>query len=310
VTADDVTGTQRITGDWQVGDHDDNAQSAYLSVSTPFDDGFHLSVVPSVDWSEVANLIVDLDYVDAAHDYRQSRTLNFSETTLSALPPPQWRFLLRDPGARSYRYMTKTLRKDGSVTGTEWQTVETDAGTLVVGDAVGGVVKLSVDPADTGLGTTMRRVIVRLAYEDPANNVHDTAAFAFSGPTPQVWSVARADARANRYTYDIQYVSMTGQTVSVTGEGMFSSGNDFFFVPAPPAATIPPISPTPAPVPEPMPTPVPPGPGPQPVPPGPQPGPVPPAPRPQPAPPGPTPGPTPQPVPPGGPPVPGPTPGP
>lgn len=290
VTADDVTGTQRITGEWQEGGHDDNAQSGYLSVSTPFDDAFHLSVIPSVDWSEVANIIVDLDYVDVTNDYRQSRTLNFSEASLSALQPPQWRFLLRDPNTRGYRYATKTLRKDGSVTSTDWRAVNTDAGTLVVGDAVGGVVKLSVDPADSGVGTTMRRVIVRLAYEDPANNVHDAQAFAFSDRTAQVWSVARADARVNRYTYEVQYVPLTGAPVTVTGEGLFSSGNDFFFVPAPPAATIPPVPPAPIPQPEPLPAPSPPLPSP-PVPPAPAPQPVPPAPVPQPVPP--APGPTP-----------------
>ena len=97
VTTDDVAGSQRITGEWLTGDHDDNAQSGYLSVSTPFDDGFHLSVVPSVDWSEAQSLIVDLEYVDAAHDYRQPRTLTFSAATAHALPPPHDRFRLRHP---------------------------------------------------------------------------------------------------------------------------------------------------------------------------------------------------------------------
>ena len=109
VTTDDVAGSQRISGEWLTGDHDDNAQSGYLSVSTPFDDGFHLSVVPSVDWSEVQSLIVDLEYVDAAHDYRQARTLSFSEATVAALAPPQWRFLLRDPNVRDFRYSTCLL---------------------------------------------------------------------------------------------------------------------------------------------------------------------------------------------------------
>jgi hypothetical protein len=262
VTTDETSGSQRITGQWLTGDHDDNAQSGYLSISTPFDDGFHLSVIPSVDWSDVQNVIVDLDYVDAAHDYRQSRTLNFSEETLSALPPPQWRFLLRDPDTRAYRYSTKTVRKDGSVTVDDWKPVPTDATTLVVGDAVGGVVKVSVDPSDTGVGTTMRRVVVRLAYDDVANDVHETKALVFSDLTPQVWSVARKDAKASAYSYDVQYVPMTGEPVSVTGlRGAMSQAEDFLFLPAAPALVPPPIAvvvPTPPPTPPAPVTPTPP----------------------------------------------------
>lgn len=279
VTADDAAGGQRITGDWITADHDDNAQSGYLSIPTPFDDGFHLSVVPSADWSEVANLVVDLDYDDAANDYHQSRTLNFSESTLTALPPPQWRFLLRDPDARAYRYSTKTIRKDGSVVSTDWVPVDSDSATLLVGNAQGGVVKVSVDPSDTGVGTTMRRVVARLRYDDPAHDVHDSQALVFSTNAPQVWSVARADGTVSGYTYDVQYVPVAGDPVSVTGlTGTMSAGDDFLFLPAPPATTATP-TPTPTPAPEPTPAPAPaPAPAPEPAPEPPAPAPGPPAP--------------------------------
>ena len=274
VTTDDVAGSQRITGDWLTGDHDDNAQSGYLSVSTPFDDGFHLSVVPSVDWSEVQSLIVDLEYVDAAHDYRQARTLSFSEATVAALAPPQWRFLLRDPNVRDFRYSTKTIRKDGSVVSGDWTPVPTDSGTLVLGDAVGGVVKISVDPSDTGIGSAVRRVVVRLSYVDPAHGVQDNKTLVFSDATPQVWSVARADKSASAYTYDVQYVPATGEPVSLTGlSGTMGADSDFLFLPAmptpatptpptptPPAPPTPPTPPTPTPTPPTTPAPAPPAP--------------------------------------------------
>ncbi|MET0789212.1 MAG: hypothetical protein ABWY33_08220 [Cellulomonas sp.] len=286
VTTDDASGSQRITTDWFTGDHDDNAQSAYLSVSTPFDDGFHLSVVPTVDWSEVQTVIVDLAYEDKAHDYQQTRSLQFAESTLAALAPPQWRFLLRDPDARAYRYSTKIVGKDGSVVGTDWAPVESDASTLVVGNARGGVVKVSVDPSDTGVGTTLRRVIVRLTYDDAAHAIHDTQALAFSAAAPQVWSVTRADAAVSAYTYDVEYVPAVGEPVTLKGlTGTLSGANDFLFLPAPPAPATPPTppvvdtptppTPTPAPPvptpPIPTPPPVTPDPGPEPAPPAPAP---------------------------------------
>ena len=306
VTTDDTAGSQRITTEWYTDEHDANAQSAYLSISTPFDDGFHLSVVPSVDWSEVQTVIVDLAYDDSANDYQQTRSLHFSEATLGSMPPPQWRFLLRDPDTRGYRYSTKLLGKDGSVTETDWEPVESDESTLVVGNARGGVVKVTVDPADTGVGTTLRRVIVRLTYADPAHDILDTQALVFSDTARQTWSVARADAAVSAYTYDVEYVPMTGASVAVPGlTGTLSSAADFLFLPAPPAATQP--EPTPPPTPEPVPpattppappAPVPPAPvPPAPVPPAPvppAPAPVPPAPvPPEPAPPAPVPGPPP-----------------
>ena len=267
VTTDETSGSQRITSDWAVGEHDDNARSAYLSVSTPFDDGFHLSVVPSVDWSETQTVVVDLAYDDPANDYQQTRSLHFSEATLSALTPPQWRFLLRDPDARGYRYSTKLIGKDGSVASTDWVDVDSDASTLVVGNAAGGVVKVTVDASDTGVGTTLRRVIVRLTYDDPAHHIHDTQALVFASTAPQTWSVARADATVSSYTYDVDYVPMAGPPVSARGlTGTLSSAADFLFVPPPPADTTPvPVTPpapdaTPVPVVAPPPVDVTPGP--------------------------------------------------
>lgn len=238
---------QRITGDWITGEHDANTPMAYLGIPTPFDDGFHLTVIPAVDWSEVASVLVDLSYLDAGHDYRQSRTLSFSEANLATQPPPHWRFLLRDPNARAYRHATRILRKDGAVTGGDWLDAPSDASALVVGNATGGVVKVSVDPADTGVGSAMRRVVVRLHYADPAHGIDDSAALVFTSTAAQTWSVARADATVSDYTFDVTYVPMTGPQVTLTGQtGQLGAGADFLFLPPMPLPAAPP-APTPAP---------------------------------------------------------------
>ena len=239
----DDGGPQRITTDWITAGHDPGATSAYLSIGTPFDNLFHLSMLPSVDWSEVQTLIVDFDYVDAANDYRQSRTVSVSEASLPSLPQPVWKFPLRDPNARGFRYEVKILGKDGTVKTQDWTKVDTD-GTIEIGDALGGVVKLQVDPGDTGVGSMLRRVVVRLKYEDKAHNVLDEQALVFRDLTPQTWSIARADRSVSEYTYDVEYARNDGTIASLTGQkGRISGAGDFLFLPAPPAPEpVPPVA--------------------------------------------------------------------
>jgi hypothetical protein len=188
-----------------------------------------------VDWSEVQSVIVDLAYEDKASDYRQQRTLSLSETSLGSLQQPLWKFPLRNPDVRGYRYSVKTLGKDGTVRMADWTDMPDDSGTLIIGEALGGVVKLQVDPGDTGVGSTLRRVVVRLRYADPARNVLDQQSLVFRDPTPQIWSIARADATVAAYTYDVEYVAADGTVTSLTGQqGRIAGSSDFLFLPAPP----------------------------------------------------------------------------
>lgn len=236
-------GPQRLTTEWLDGGHDPGATTGYLSIGTPFDDLFHVSVLPSVDWSEVQTVIVDLAYADAAHDYRQTRTLSLSEASLASLQQPLWKFPMRDPDVRGYKYSVKVLGKDGSVKGQDWRDMASDAETLLVGDATGGVVKLQVDPGDTGVGTTLRRVVVRLKYEDKAHTILDEQALVFRDLTPQTWSITRADAAVNTYTYDVEYVRNDGTVVPLLGQsGRISTSAEFLFLPAPPPVEVPPVA--------------------------------------------------------------------
>jgi len=230
------TGPQRITTEWITGGHDAGATQAYLSIGTPFDHLFALNVLPSVDWSEVQRVLVDLEYVDQTNDYRQRRTLDLNEVSIGSLQQPLWKFPLRDPDVRAYRYSAKIVGKDGSVKTLDWADMKSD-GTLEVGDAAGGVVKVQVDPGDTGVGTELRRVVVRLRYEDKDNSILDEQSLVFRDPTPQVWSVARADKTVAEYTYDVEYVRTDGTIAPLTGlKGQLTEREAFLFLPAPPAA--------------------------------------------------------------------------
>jgi hypothetical protein len=128
--------THRITTPWEKVPHEAQQQHQ-LSVGTPFDTLFNLTVMPSVDWTEVAALLVDLEYVDDEHDYGQKTTLSFSKTVVD---PVKWSFPLRDPDKRSYRVSEKLLMVNSTVQAGHWEDISSDADTLFVGNAKGGVI--------------------------------------------------------------------------------------------------------------------------------------------------------------------------
>ena len=144
-----------------------------------------------------------------------------------------WKFALRDTDVRAFRFKQTLLMTDNSVQEDTWQTRDSDAQTLIVGNAPGGVVKVEVDPGDVaGLGAEVRRVLVRLSYTDAANHVSDTETLIFRSADPAEWTIARADAAVSTYTYDVEYFMSDGTRHSLTAQpGTISSVRDFLFVP-------------------------------------------------------------------------------
>jgi hypothetical protein len=142
--------TRRITTPWEKVSHEVQRKDQ-LSVGTPFDTLFNLTVMPSVDWTEVAAVLVDLEYVDDEHDYRQKTTLSFSKTVVD---PVKWSFPLRDPDKRGFRVSEKLLMVNSAVQAGPRKDIPSDADTLLVGNAEGGVITVNVDPSDTGAGAT------------------------------------------------------------------------------------------------------------------------------------------------------------
>ncbi len=221
---------QRSTTDWM----EVSSATRYVKVPTPFDEVFSLTVIPSVDWKEVVELVVGLDYSDAPSDYRMQGTFSFSQQASSM---KQWKFPLRNPDQRSYRYVQQLVLLNGGVVEDEWKTRDSDAQTLIVGNAPGGVATIEVDPSDASIGTGVRRVIVQLSYADTPHNVLDTEVLLFRTTTSQQWSIARADARQNTYTYDVEYYMNDGTRRKLTDrQGTIGSIRDFLFLPPPPAA--------------------------------------------------------------------------
>jgi hypothetical protein len=229
----DAGNTQRITTDWEQVNHDPGQPQHHLTIGTPFDTLFNLTVMASADWGEVLAVLLDLEYVDDANDYRQKNTFSFSKEASGM--PSVWKFPLRDPKKRAYRYSQKLLMLNSAATPGKWQPAASDADTLIVGNALGGVISIKVDPGDTGVGTKLRRVVVKLHYDDAPNSVHHVATLVFRDTTSQVWTFATADPKATAYSYDVEYVSPDGTSLHLNNQpGTIGGISDFLFLAPPP----------------------------------------------------------------------------
>jgi len=228
---DDDGHIQRSTTPWMEA----SSAQRHVNVPTPFDQVFSLNILPQVDWSEVREVVVDLQYHDEDSDYRMERTLSFSEDTGRAAV---WRFLLRNPAHRKFRYRETYLMANHAVQAKEWQTQPED-GAITIGNAPHGVAAVQVDPEDIDF-SAVRRVVVRLRYldeGDPEHPTEDTATLLFRGPEAQTWWVTLGKTE-EAYAYDVTYVLRddSQRVLEDQRERLDRSGRSFLFLPAPPPA--------------------------------------------------------------------------
>ena len=207
-----------------------SSATRYVKAPTPFDRQFNLTIVPSVDWREVRALVVDLEYRDEENDYFMATSFNFSEESSDVR---SWKFPLRSPDRRAYRYKQTLLLHNNAVREEDWRERESDTRTLVVGNAPHGVATVEVDPIDLDLGGEVRRAIVRLQYRDPALDRPDTETLVFRDPEVQTWTVVLGPT-TRRYTYSIDYFMADGSRRRlVNQEGELLSDSEFLFLPSP-----------------------------------------------------------------------------
>ncbi|MCC6588925.1 MAG: hypothetical protein IT168_19670 [Bryobacterales bacterium] len=224
-------GNQRSTTPW----FEASSDTRFVTINTPFDQEFSLQVLASADWKEVQQIVVDLEYLDDKSDFRMAQNFSFQKDT----PARQvWKFPIRDPKARSYKYTQTILYINGRVDPRPTVTRESDATVLVVGNAPGGVATVEVDAADTRLGVDVVRVIARLTYSDLDNDVLDTETLVFrNGTEMKEWQIARADAKKVKYLFDVEYFMKDGSRRKLHDQtGLVTSIRDVLPLPAPPAA--------------------------------------------------------------------------
>lgn len=209
------------------------AGTTNLKVSTPFEDELRLDVVPSADWNELTGILVSLTYEDPANDVRGQQSLFFAPEDVGKIKT----FIapLKDPARRTVSVAETHLFKSGAARTLDARDIDATGVPVVVGNAPGGVYRLTVSGEDVALGTDVRRVAVTLRYDDAANGVVDTHGAFLRDPTEtSVWTVALADPAKLEYTYRADYFLASGERVAGPERtATFTNPEDWLFVEPP-----------------------------------------------------------------------------
>ena len=223
-------GTQRVSA----GPFSGAPDTKHVSIPTPFENTFALTVQPLADWNEMTAVIVGLSYEDDENDFRKSDIFSWDKDHAS--DTIKWAFSILDPNNKICQVSETWIRKTGgSVTLPVREVDVSSLPVLVVGDALGGLANLEVDAADIDFENDVRRVMINLVYQDTDNDVLDTVAFVFRDSAEIFhWSVAMTDGTKRDYSFDLKYFMKDG---SIKEEkdvaGKFAGMTDFLFISSP-----------------------------------------------------------------------------
>lgn len=205
-----------------------------LRIPTPFRDRLAVDVIASADWTEVDGIVVNLSYEDTANDLRGRQSLMF--TAQDAGRAKSWGMALADPARRDVAVSETQMMRNGAVRQLPTRTLVADGRALIVGNAPGGTMKLTLSGEDIDLGGAVRRVSVALEHTDPVTGIIDRhRAILRTATDVSVWTVALTDPALIGYSYSIDYTLTSGERI-VSGPvaGRFFLPDDWLILPPPP----------------------------------------------------------------------------
>jgi hypothetical protein len=187
-----------IAGDWQT------VEQPLLAIKDPFSDTLKVTIIPAVDFTKVARLIVTMNYNDPANNIDQTDVI-----ALKSLDDMNvWSVRIMNGKKRDYTYAVTTQYKDGTVD--VLPPLPASGASL----AITGKYKRQMDVVVSAAGKSFREanlshVDVTLTYDDPAHGQHaqkvitlrstdDVATFSFTVVDPDkadfTFEVLRAGA--------------------------------------------------------------------------------------------------------------------
>ncbi|MFT4150794.1 MAG: hypothetical protein QM656_11420 [Paracoccaceae bacterium] len=206
----------------------------HIRVPTPFEDQLMLDVIPSVDWTEMQAILVVLTYDDPPNDIRTQKTLMFLPE--DAGKARSFTAPLKDPANRKVRVAETHVMRNGAARNLAPRTVDADGTAILVGNAPGGLYRITLSADDVALGTDVRRIMVDMAYQDAAHGLRDThRAFLRAPGETSVWSIALADPAVLDYTWRAEYtLADTSRVLGPEMHGTLSAPDDWLFIDPPP----------------------------------------------------------------------------
>lgn len=184
-------------------------------VPPPQVDVLNVSLVPSGNWSDVAQAVVSMKY-DAGDGRVYDRMFRFKGLDEIA----EWTVLLRDASRRTFQYQTVVAYKSGGDERSEWITKTGDQAILI---DVKGLPKLRVNVM-SNLVDFARTPVVKVSL------MHGAERKTISWTSPGLSTVefpASANGRTE-YTYEITWIPATGDPMS---SGLQRTADTELFIP-------------------------------------------------------------------------------
>ncbi len=197
------------------GSHKVALTDTLFIVPPPQVDVLNISLVPSGNWSDVAQAVVSMKY-DAGDGRVYDRAFRFKGLDEIA----EWTVLLRDPDRRSFQYQTVVAYKSGGDERSEWITKTGDQAILI---NVKGLPKLRVNVLANLVDFTRTPVVkVSLTYGTERKTISFTSAGA------SVVEFPAAAGGPTEYAYEITWIPAAGEPLS---SGLQRTADTELFIP-------------------------------------------------------------------------------
>jgi hypothetical protein len=197
------------------GSHSVALTDTLFIVPPPQVDVLNVSLVPSGNWSDVAQAVVSMKY-DAGDGRVYDRAFRFKGLDEIA----EWTVLLRDPNRRAFQYQTVVAYKSGGDERSEWITKTGDQAVLI---AVKGLPKLRLNVLSNLVDFTRTPVVkVSLTYGAERKTI------SFTSPGATVVEFPAVAGAPTEYAYEITWIPAAGEPLS---SGLQRTADTELFIP-------------------------------------------------------------------------------
>jgi len=187
-------------------------------VVDPHNNKLTIRAIVAGDRKNIANLMVDLMYVDEEAGIHETGFIQFDADNINK--PQGWTVHLADPKKRHYKYRMTLITKDtGDFIQTDW--ITTDAPMLPIGEVY--VRTLNVDVKTGAFADNIESVKVKLEYHDEVNALHKVNEFTLRQNSHANWQLKLKDATQRGYQLTTTWVSSDGFDTTIGPENKSGS---------------------------------------------------------------------------------------
>lgn len=180
-----------------------------VTLRDPFPQKRSLVIVPSIDWSKVERVFVDVSYTDAPNNVVEEQSFEFSSDNQTSQT-----FLvdLVNKEHQLVQFQATIMLKDGSII--EVPRSSTLERRKIIRSDMRGHRIVAVHPAATNFGAKkLREMKIEITYEDIANNLSYADVFNFKSATEQAhFEYDYVETDNADYKYKVHYLFTNGMS--------------------------------------------------------------------------------------------------